>query len=64
MEGGQGPRISGEGQWTRRELMQGLAMGAAATAFSGVSVDAQAQVSSRSRRGLTTSRRSRRAGRS
>jgi len=46
MEGGQGPRISGEGQWTRRELMQGLAMGAAATAFSGVSVDAQAQVSS------------------
>jgi len=46
MDGAQGPRENGEGQWTRRELIQGLALGAAATAFGGVSVDAQAQVSS------------------
>ena len=46
MDGAQGPRENGEGQWTRRELIQGLALGAAATAFSSVSVDAQAQVSS------------------
>src|SRR5688500_14750065 len=44
----QWPREAGEGQWTRRELMQGLALGAAATAFSGVSVDAQVSSNSAS----------------
>jgi CubicO group peptidase (beta-lactamase class C family) len=39
-------RETGDGQWTRRQLMQGLAIGAAATAFRGADAEAAQQASS------------------
>ena len=55
-DGARLPRETGEGQWTRRQLMQGLALGAAATAFGGIAAEAAQS----GRRRMTPARRSRR----